>query len=51
MFRPYGFRITLDDEVWEQSGTLVSVANTASYGGGMRIAPDATLGRRRCWTW
>jgi len=40
-FRPYGFRITLDDEVWEQSGTLVSVANTSSYGGGMRIAPDA----------
>ena len=40
-FRPYGFRITLDDEVWEQTGTLVSVANTSSYGGGMRIAPDA----------
>jgi diacylglycerol kinase (ATP) len=40
-FRPYGFRITLDDEVWEQSGTLVAVANTSSYGGGMRIAPDA----------
>lgn len=41
-FRPYGFRITLDDEVWEQAGTLVSVANTSTYGGGMRIAPDAT---------
>jgi diacylglycerol kinase (ATP) len=40
-FRPYGFRITLDDEVWEQSGTLVAVANTSSYGGGMRIAPHA----------
>ncbi|MDO8107749.1 diacylglycerol kinase family protein [Isoptericola sp. b441] len=41
-FRPYGYRVTLDGEVWEQRSTLVSVANTSSFGGGMRIAPDAT---------
>lgn len=41
-FRPYGLRITLDDQVWEQSATLVAVANTRSYGGGMHIAPEAS---------
>lgn len=40
-FEPYGVRITVDDEVWEQSVTLVAVANGPTYGGGMRIAPDA----------
>lgn len=40
-FEPYGVRITVDDEVWEQSVTLVAVANAPTYGGGMRIAPDA----------
>lgn len=42
-FRPYGYRITLDDGVWESTGTLVAVANSPSFGGGMRIAPDARL--------
>jgi diacylglycerol kinase (ATP) len=40
-FRPYGFRITIDGEAWEMRGTLVSVANTATFGGGMKIAPEA----------
>ena len=40
-FRPYGYRITLDDEVWESTGSLVAVANGGLMGGGMRIAPDA----------
>jgi diacylglycerol kinase (ATP) len=42
-FRPYGFRVTLDDGVWDSPATLVAVANTASFGGGMRIAPDARV--------
>lgn len=42
-FRPYGYRITLDDGVWESTGTLVAVANGPSFGGGMQIAPDARL--------
>lgn len=40
-FTPYGYRLTLDDGTWESTGTLVAVANGPSFGGGMRIAPDA----------
>ncbi|KRD45828.1 diacylglycerol kinase [Cellulomonas sp. Root930] len=40
-FRPYGYRVTLDDRVWESAGTLVAVANTPWFGGGFKIAPDA----------
>ena len=42
-FRPYGYRITLDDETWESTGTLVAVANGGLFGGGMRIAPDSRM--------
>ena len=42
-FRPYGYRITMDDETWESTGTLVAVANGALIGGGMRIAPDSRM--------
>lgn len=42
-FRPYGYRVTVDDVVWESAGTLVAVANGPSIGGGMRIAPDARV--------
>ncbi|MCL3862799.1 diacylglycerol kinase family protein [Actinotalea sp. K2] len=42
-FRPYGYRITLDDTTWESTGTLVAVANGGLIGGGMRIAPDARM--------
>jgi diacylglycerol kinase (ATP) len=41
-FRPIPFRITLDDhEVIEREAMLVAVANTTSYGAGMRVCPDA----------
>ena len=40
-FRPYGYRITADGEVWEQSGTLVTVSNTPLFGGGLKVAPQA----------
>jgi diacylglycerol kinase (ATP) len=40
--RPLPFRITLDDgTVIERDLLLVAVGTTGSYGGGMRIAPDA----------
>lgn len=40
-FKPFGYRLTMDGRVWEGAGTLVAVANTRSFGGGMHIAPDA----------
>lgn len=42
-FRPYGYRVTLDDAVWESAGTLVAVANVPWIGGGLKIAPDAVV--------
>jgi diacylglycerol kinase (ATP) len=42
-FRPYGYRLLIDDELWISSGTLVCVANAPSFGGGMHIAPDARI--------
>jgi diacylglycerol kinase (ATP) len=41
-FRPVPFRLTLDgNEVVEREAMLVAVANTRSYGAGMRVCPDA----------
>jgi diacylglycerol kinase (ATP) len=42
LFRPVPYRLVLDGEEWRTEGLLVAVANTSSYGGGMRIAPDAS---------
>jgi diacylglycerol kinase (ATP) len=42
-FEPAGFRVELDDEVLELSAMLVVVANSVSYGGGMRVAPRASV--------
>jgi diacylglycerol kinase (ATP) len=42
-FRPFGYRVTLDDQVWESAGTLVAVANVPWIGGGLKIAPDAEI--------
>lgn len=42
-FRPLRYRITLDGAMREQAAMLVSVANTPSLGGGMRIVPHADL--------
>jgi diacylglycerol kinase (ATP) len=43
LWRPAGFRITLDGRQIEARGWLVAIGNGQSYGGGMRIAPDARL--------
>jgi diacylglycerol kinase (ATP) len=42
LFRPVPYRLVLDGQEWRTEGLLVAVANTSSYGGGMRIAPDAS---------
>jgi diacylglycerol kinase (ATP) len=42
-FTPAGFRVELDDEVVEGPHMLVVVANATRYGGGMRVAPDASV--------
>jgi len=39
--RPRRYRITLDGETREQDAVLVAVGNTGTYGGGMRMCPDA----------
>jgi len=43
LYRPRSYRLELDGELWEPDALLVSIANAASYGGGMRIAPDASM--------
>lgn len=43
VFRPRAYRVVLDGELLETPATLVCVANTPSYGGGLRVAPDARL--------
>ncbi|WP_028046363.1 diacylglycerol kinase family protein [Cellulomonas sp. URHE0023] len=42
-FAPYGYRVTMDDHVWESTGSLVAVANAQWFGGGLHIAPDAVV--------
>lgn len=40
---PVNFEVRIDDGAWESApGTLIAVANTPTYGGGMPIAPVAT---------
>jgi len=42
-FTPAGFRIELDGEVVEGPHMLVVVGNSISYGGGMKVTPDASI--------
>ena len=46
VFSPLRYRLTLDGEVRQLPAMLVAIGNTGSYGGGMRICPQATGG----WT-
>jgi diacylglycerol kinase (ATP) len=43
LWRMARFRITLDGRRLEARGWLVAIGNCQSYGGGMRIAPDARM--------
>jgi diacylglycerol kinase (ATP) len=40
-FRPVPYELVLDGETIHTEAMLVAVANSASYGGGMRVCPDA----------
>jgi diacylglycerol kinase (ATP) len=41
VFSPLHYRLTLDGEVRELDAMFVAIGNTTSYGGGMRICPNA----------
>lgn len=42
-FRPAEFRVVTDDGDLRLDAMMVAVANAASYGGGMMVAPDAAM--------
>jgi diacylglycerol kinase (ATP) len=42
-FRPVPFELVVDGETWQTEAMLVAVGNGPSYGGGMRVCPDARL--------
>lgn len=42
-FTPAAFRVELDDEVVEGPHMLVVVGNAVSYGGGMKVTPEASV--------
>ncbi|MDR1188042.1 MAG: hypothetical protein LBK95_11405 [Bifidobacteriaceae bacterium] len=43
-YKPYGFEIDIDGELaWQSAAALVAVANGSDIGGGMHIAPDASI--------
>jgi diacylglycerol kinase (ATP) len=42
-FRPAAMRLILDGEIRQTRAMLCTVANSSSYGGGMRVAPDAQI--------
>ena len=41
VFSPLRYRLTVDGQVRDLEAMLVAVGNTRSYGGGMKICPDA----------
>ncbi len=43
VFKPLPFTMTLDGQLIETTGMLVAVGNGTSYGGGMRVCPDAKV--------
>jgi diacylglycerol kinase (ATP) len=43
VYQPHPFRLTVDGDAFEVKAWLVAVGNGPSYGGGMNIAPAASL--------
>jgi len=43
VYQPHPFRLTIDGDAHEMKAWLVAVGNGPSYGGGMNIAPGASL--------
>lgn len=39
--QPYGYRLSIDGDIRELTGSLIAVSNTPYIGGGMKIAPSA----------
>jgi diacylglycerol kinase (ATP) len=42
-FKPIAYTLELDGEPWQTEAMLVAIGNGPSYGGGMRVCPDARL--------
>lgn len=42
-FQPINYHLEIDDEIQEIPAMLIAVANIASYGGGILMAPDASM--------
>ena len=42
-FKPLRYKIELDSQTIETEAMLIAVANGASYGGGMKVCPDAVM--------
>ena len=42
-WKPVKFRVIVDDVLYEHEGYTVAVANSQNYGGGMYLAPDASI--------
>jgi len=42
-FKPIEFKIVADEKVFEVEAMLIAIGNGSSYGGGMRVCPDADL--------
>ncbi len=45
-YAPYGVTVTVDGITWSQECTLVAVANSPVFGGGLRISPSIIRDRR-----
>jgi diacylglycerol kinase (ATP) len=43
LFKPLEYQIQLDSQEFSTEAMLIAVANGASYGGGMKVCPDASL--------
>lgn len=42
-FKPLSYKIELDSQTIETEAMLIAVGNGASYGGGMKVCPDAVM--------
>lgn len=43
LLRPHRYRIKMDQEIVDVDATLITIANGSSYGGGMKVCPQASL--------
>lgn len=43
LLQTHRYRITMDDLVVDVDAVLITIANGSSYGGGMKVCPDATI--------